>query len=344
MRRVVVRRPGGFEALRLEAVPTPEPAPGEVRLRVAAAGVNFADVAVRLGLYASAREYVGWPITPGFDVAGTIEALGEGVRDLAPGTAVLGVTRFGGYASHVCVPREQVFPVPRGMSLVEAGAFPTVTLTAWYALRRMLLPRAGMRVLLHSAAGGVGGAFCQLARLAGLEVVGVVGAPHKVAEAKRLGAAHVIDASREDLWRVAERLAPGGFDAILDANGPATLRRSYRHLAPEGRLVVYGFATMLPRGRGARSWSRLLLGRLRLARFDPLDMTTRNRSVMAFNLSFLFDRRDLLAQAMAELLGHVEAGRLAAPTIRTFPLEQAGEAHRALAGGATVGKLVLTVE
>lgn len=344
MQRIVVHRPGGFEALRLERAPEPIPGPGEVLVRVAAAGVNFADVAVRMGLYASAKEYVGWPITPGFDVAGRIASRGEGVTDLAPGEAVLGVTRFGGYASHVCVPREQVFRLPRGMTLVEAGAFPTVTLTAWYALRRMLLPRPGMRVLLHSAAGGVGGAFCQLARLDGLEVVGVVGASHKVEEARRLGAAHVIDSSRQDLWTESERLAPHGYDAILDANGPATLRQSYRHLAPEGRLVVYGFATMLRRGKGLRSWPHLLVGRLRLARFDPLDMTTKNRSVMAFNLSFLFERRDLLAEAMDELLAHVEAERLVAPTIRTFPLAAAAEAHRALAGGRTVGKLVLTSE
>lgn len=344
MRRIVVHRPGGFEALRLEEAPTPDPGPGEVRLRVAAAGVNFADSAVRMGLYASAKQYAGWPITPGFDVAGRVDALGEGVRDLEVGEAVCGVTRFGGYASHVCLPRAQLFRVPPGMSTLEAAAFPTVTLTAWYALHRMLLPQAGMRVLLFSAAGGVGGAFCQLARLEGIEVIGVVGEPHKVAEAQRLGATHVIVRASGDLWRAAERLAPSGYDAILDANGPATLRQSYRHLAPQGRLVVYGFASMLRRGRGARSWPHLIAGRLRLARFDPLDMTTRNVSVMAFNLSFLFERRELLTQAMEELLGHIAAGRLVAPTIRTFPLERAAEAHRALASGTTVGKLVLTVD
>ncbi|MCZ6596299.1 MAG: zinc-binding dehydrogenase [Planctomycetota bacterium] len=341
MWKVVVHRPGGFGRLVLEEHPEPEPAAGEVLVAAEAVGVNFADCAVRMGHYESARRLVGWPITPGFELAGRVAAVGARVERWRAGDAVFALTRFGGYASHAVVPEGAVFAVPAGWSAAEAAAFPTVHLTAWYALHRLLDVRAGMRLLVHSAAGGVGGALLQLARAAGARTLGVVGAPHKLAEARRLGADAVIDTSATDLWPAAEREAPAGFDGILDANGVATLRASYRHLAPEGRLVVYGFHTMLPRGSGRRWSAKLLWSRLRLPRFDALDLTTENKSVMGFNLSFLFDRTELLGEAMGQLLEHVVAGRLVAPRVETFPLRDAARAHARLQSGETVGKLVL---
>ncbi len=330
MRKVVVHRPGGFERLVVEEHPDPEPGPDEVVVDVEAAGVNFADVAVRMGLYASAKEYVGWPITPGFEFAGR-----------ADGEPVFGVTRFGAYASRLAVARGQVFPLPDGWSAEQAAGFPTVFLTAWYALHSLLAVRAGMVLLVHSAAGGVGGALLQLGRIAGARLVAVVGAPHKVETARALGADVVIDKSAEPLWPAAERAAPEGYDGVLDANGVETLRASYDHLAPEGRLVVYGFHTMLPKGRGRPPRWRLALDYLRTPRFHPLAMTTENRSVMAFNLSFLFDRTDALEQAMEQLLAHAGAGRIRPPAIETFPLDDVAAAHRRLQSGETVGKLVL---
>jgi NADPH:quinone reductase-like Zn-dependent oxidoreductase len=244
------------------------------------------------------------------------------------------VTRFGGYATHVVVPRHQVFSLPRGWNAVEAAGFPTVFLTAWYALRRLANVRAGERLLVHSAAGGVGGALLQIARAVGAEAVGVVGGAHKVEAAVKQGAAEVV--LKTDDWR-----RRGPFDVVLDANGYATLRDSYAALAPGGRLVVYGFHSMLPRAGGRPSWGRLAWGWLRTPRFDPLDMTTSNRSVLAFNLSFLFHRADMLREALDELLGWADRGLLAPPPTRTFPLDAVAEAHRALESGATVGKLVL---
>src|SRR5690606_30795686 len=122
---------------------------------VQAAGVNYADCVVRMGLYESAKKYVGWPITPGFEFAGRVDALGEGTPGLAPGDEVFGVTRFGGYASSVVVPRHQVFRRPAVCSPDEAAAFPSVHLTAWYALFELAHPRPGSTLLVHSAAGGV---------------------------------------------------------------------------------------------------------------------------------------------------------------------------------------------
>ncbi|MFO0630252.1 MAG: zinc-binding dehydrogenase [Polyangiales bacterium] len=269
MRAVVIAGPGGYDRLQITSRPSPTPRPGEVRVRAEAIGVNYADCIVRMGLYASAKKYVGWPITPGFELAGVVDALGEGVTDLAVGAPVMAVTRFGGYATEVVVPRGQVFARPAGFGAAEAAAFPSVSLTAWFALFALAHPRPGDRVLVHSAAGGVGSALVQLARVAGAEVIGVVGASHKVEAVRALGADHVIDRSREDLWRRVEAIAPQGVEVILDANGADSLRASWAHLGAPGKLVVYGFHTMLPRGGGRPSWPRLLWTWLRTPRFDP---------------------------------------------------------------------------
>ncbi|MFQ5844998.1 MAG: zinc-binding dehydrogenase [Planctomycetota bacterium] len=244
MRKVVIRRPGGDARLRVEEAPDPSPEADEVVAAVEAAGVNYADCTVRMGLYRSAKAYAGWPITPGFDVTGTVAGLGPRAGGPAAGTGVLAVTRFGGYASRVAVPRHQVFPLPDGL------------------------------------------------------------------------------------------------DAVLDASGVATLRQSYRHLAPTGRLVVYGFHSMMPRRGGRPNPRRLPFHYLRTPRFDPFRMTEQNRSVMAFNLSYLFDRRELLAEAMRRRLGWLERGRIRPPPVRRYPLERVADAHRDLESGATVGKLV----
>jgi synaptic vesicle membrane protein VAT-1 len=341
MRKVVIHRPGGYERLRLETHPEPAPGPGEVRIAVKHIGVNYADCVVRMGLYASARELVGWPITPGFEVAGNVDAVGAEVPDLRAGDEVLALTLFNGYASSVVVPRAQVFRIPSGLDSAQAAAIPTVFLTAWFALHELAHLRPREKVLVHSAAGGVGSAAVQLARLAGGQVIAVVGAPHKAALPEGLGAQRVIDKSAQELWREAETLAPGGFDVILDANGVSTLAASYAHLAPLGRLVVYGFHGMLPRKGGRPDWAKLAWDYLRTPRFNPLRLTTENRSVLAFNLSFVSERADLLVPAMARILEGFAAGSLVPPPVARYPLAGVARAHADLESGQTVGKLVL---
>lgn len=341
MQAIVIDRPGGYARLVLRRVASPPVAPGHVRVAVEACGVNYADCIVRMGLYSSAKEYVGWPITPGFEVAGTVAELGDGVDDLTLGQAVLAVTRFGGYASEVVVPRHQLFARPRGWSANEAAALPAVGLTAWYALLELAAPPPGATILVHSAAGGVGGVLVQLGRHLGCRVVGVVGSPHKVEQARALGAELVIDRSSEDLWARAEAFAPAGYHAIFDANGVATLGQGFGHLAPTGRLVVYGFASMLPRAGQRRSWVRLAYHWLRTPRFDPFTLTQKNRSVMGFNLSYLFDHTERLERGMELLLGWADDGVLRPPPVEAFALRDAGAAQARLESGATVGKLVL---
>jgi synaptic vesicle membrane protein VAT-1 len=340
MRRIRIDRPGGYRALRVETLDESLPAAGQVRIAVEACGVNYADGIIRMGLYASARELHGYPITPGFEVAGRVDALGAGVQHWRIGDAVIGVCLFGGYASHVCLDAQQLFALPERLSMAQGASLPTVFLTAWFMVHQQLHPRAGERWLVHSAAGGVGSALVQLGRLAGCRVAGVVGASHKVAHCTAMGAERVIDTTTEPLWPAAEAFAPQGFDAVFDANGVSTLKRSYQHLAPTGRLLVYGFHAMLPRD-GRPNWLRLAWHWLRSPRFDPLDMTRRNRSVLAANLSFLQSEAPRLRAGMHWLLERFEDGRLQPLPVECFALEDAADAQRRIESGQTVGKLVL---
>jgi NADPH:quinone reductase-like Zn-dependent oxidoreductase len=339
--KIVIHTPGSYDRLVIEEHPDPAPGPDEVLIEVEAIGVNYADCVTRMGLYASAKHYVGYPITPGFEIAGTVLATGERVIDLAPDTPVMAVTRFNGYATRLVVRRHQVFRRPERLTPEQAAGFPAVSLTAWFALFELAHPRARETILVHSAAGGVGGMLVQLGRIAGCRVVGVVGGAHKVEAAQALGADAVIDKSSQELWREAERLAPGGYDIILDANGVSTLEQSYRHLAPIGRLVVYGFHSMLPRHGGLPGKLRLAWNYWRTPRFSPFSLTTRNRSVLGFNLSFLFDRQELMETGLRQLIQWLEDGKLASPRVTVYPFKHVADAHRDLESGQTVGKLVL---
>jgi NADPH:quinone reductase-like Zn-dependent oxidoreductase len=295
-----------------------------------------------MGLYKSAREF-GWPITPGFEVAGVVESIGSAVTMHKPGDQVLGVTRFGAYATRVCVPEAQAWPIPRGVTMSQAATFPVAFLTAWYALVELCRIRPGHRVLVHSAAGGVGGALVQLSKRAGAQVVAIVSAPHKVSVARDAGADVVIDKSVEALWPAAERAASGGFHAVFDANGAETLRQGYRHLAPTGRLIVYGFHTMLRRGRDRLNLLKALVEWLKIPRFDPLDMTNKNCGVFAFNLSYLFDELSLFREAMSDLVSALERGELHCPPVAEVPFADVRRAHQMLHAGDTVGKIALVV-
>lgn len=344
MKKIVIHKPGGYEELVIEEHPDPVPGPDDVLIDVVAIGVNYADCVTRMGLYTSAKHYVGYPITPGFEVSGTVSTTGSNVSDLSPGTAVIAVTRFDAYATCLRVPRRQVIALPEQLSFEAAACFSAVSLTAWFALFELAHPKPGDHVLVHSAAGGVGSMLVQLAKIAGCHVTGVVGASHKISAVQELGADCVIDKSSVDLWKAAEKQAPDGYDIILDANGVSTLRQSYQHLGPVGKLVIYGFHSMLPKKGGVPARLRLAWNYLRTPRFSPFSLTTRNRSVMGFNLSFLFDRADTMERGLQQLLGWLERGELHAPTVTSYPFESVADAHRDLESGQTIGKLVLTCD
>jgi NADPH:quinone reductase-like Zn-dependent oxidoreductase len=343
MKKISIEKPGGYHRLKFKKCAMPEPGENEVLVATSAAGVNFADVFVRLGLYKSGKEFVGWPITPGFEFSGKIAKCGPGVSELAAGTPVFGVTRFGAYASHLCAPAQQVYPIPDKSKFTsdQWAAFPAVFLTAYHGLFHNIVLRPEMNILVHSAAGGVGGALLQLGKIVGCRMIGVVGSGHKIDTAVSFGADGVIDKSKEDLWSKAKEYCPEGFDVVFDGNGPATLKQSYRHLAPSGKLVSYGFHSMLSTRWGIMNYAKLIYEYFRVPRFNPLNLTNDNKSLIAFNLSYLFHQVDLFNDALKSLCEWVEEGRIKAPPLQTYPFEKVAEAHRALESGSTVGKLIL---
>jgi NADPH:quinone reductase-like Zn-dependent oxidoreductase len=345
MKKIVIHSPGNHSHLKIEDHPDLSPRKGEVLVGTRAAGVNYADVCVRWGVYASAKKYIGWPITPGFEFSGTVLAIGEGVTRFKEGDRVFGVSFFNAYASQVQVLEKHLFPVPEGFTFEAAAGFPAVFMTAYHALFQLVRLPENARILIHSAGGGVGSALVQLARAYGFHSIAVVGAPHKVDYVKGLGADVVIDKSNDSLWERVKSVAPDGLDAVLDANGHTTLLDGYRALRPTGKLIAYGSHELLPKSASGRmNYLKAAMGLLRVPRFDPLRLITDNKSVIGFNLSFLFDRDDLVSEGMGTLLSLIGEDRIRAPKITPFPFDRVADAHRLIESGRSVGKLVLVFE
>lgn len=325
---------------------------GLVVVRNHAFSVNYADVCIRWGLYESALRYVGWPIIPGFDVAGVVEVTaGDGKSCFKKGDRVFGCSMFGGYSSRVATSERMLMRIPDNMDFEVAASLPAVAGTALHAVCLAGLwpaePMGNSKVaLVHSAAGGVGAMLCQILRLRGLRVVGIVGSASKVASC---GADIVVDKSCEDWFAVAKRHSPEGYCAVFDANGVASLSSSYKLLSRNGRLVVYGFHSNLPKcdgGLGMLSpWTWLLMGLdiLRMPRFDAMALTLDSKAVLGFNLSFFAEEHELVAKYLGQISQWVTEGKLTAPAIRGFSLTETREAHAALQSGRTVGKMVVTL-
>jgi synaptic vesicle membrane protein VAT-1 len=337
MRQIVVTKYGAPEVLQLRAVATQAPGPGHVRIRIRAAGVNFADVLARMGVYADAPKL---PFVPGYEVAGDVDAVGAGVTTFVDGDHVLALTRFGGYAEFVIAPVSQVFRVPPGMRDHEAAAVPVSYLTAALALDTLAHVAAGETVLVYSAGGGVGIAATQLAHARGAAIIGAASS-HKHQALRALGVEFVIDPGSTDLETQVRRITKGrGADIVLDPNGGTSFARSYRMLAPLGRLIMYGMSSAVPGER--RNWLRILWTVRRMPSFGPLSLINKNRGIFGLNLAHLWDEQHQLRTLMEMLLGEFRAGRLQPIVSRTYPLAEAPAAHRFVQSRQNVGKVVLT--
>ncbi|MFH0828832.1 MAG: medium chain dehydrogenase/reductase family protein [Candidatus Kerfeldbacteria bacterium] len=341
MKHVVISRPGGYDRLTIQESPDLHPAKRQVVVNVEYAGMSYGECIVRMGLYKSAKLH-GYPITPGFEFAGTVSEIGSEVSGFTVGQHVFGVSWFGAYATQVCVPAHQLFAIPKELSTVQAATFPAAFLTAWYGAMKLGQATAGMTALVHSAAGGVGSALAQILNTYGCTVIGVVGSSKKVTSAKNMGCREVIDKSTEPLWQTAKKYAPKGYDLVFDSTGVETMKEGYRHLAPTGKLITYGFASMLPKS-GRLNWFMLAIDYLRSPRFNPIRMAEENKSVMAFNLSFLFDRQDLLAEGMATLMELLHHGSIKPLPVTEYAFTDVAKALRDIESGKTVGKLALIV-
>jgi NADPH:quinone reductase-like Zn-dependent oxidoreductase len=339
-KRIVVDKPGSYGVFRYDETPIHDPGPGEVQVETKACGINFADVSVRLGLYRAAKDL--YPLCPGLEYAGVVKSTGPGIENYKPGDRVFGACRFGGYTTAINSPTEHLWFLPETWNFERGATFPVAYLTAYYALHHVGHLSHSDCVLIHSAAGGVGIALLHLLKLNGNMSVGVVGHSDKVVAAKDAGATSVIDKRTQDLWEKAVELSPEGYDLILDANGASTLKGSYHHLKPAGRLLIYGFASMFSHS-GRKNILKLIWYYLRTPRFNPFDLTGANKTVSGFNLIYLFERVDLFRKIMETLLSWDTDGLLPLAPITTFAFEDVVSAHRAIESGRSVGKLVLVV-
>lgn len=345
MKKIVISSPGGYEKLVVTELPDPTPKNDEVLIQVKGVGINYADILIRLGVYASAKHYVGWPITPGFEVSGQVIGIGPLVKKYKVGDQVMGFTRFDGYSSLICIKEDHVMSLPQGFDLLQSAGFPAVYMTAYYALKQIFTLRPKSKILVHSAAGGVGSALVQLAKADGHFVVGVVGAANKVEYVKKLGADIVIDKSTDpNFWSTLQSQGLfKKFDVAYDPNGFTTIAKSYEFLNTMGKLVVYGSHSLIPKKGGKLNWIKLVIGYLKTKRFNPLDLVTDNKSLIGFNVSYLFEQNDMLKENLEGLYSYCSRGLVYPPETTYIPFSNVAEAHKLLESGTTRGKLVLTL-
>lgn len=330
MRAVVITKHGGPEVLKVEERPDPRLGAGEVRIDVAAAGVNFADVMARIGVYPDAPKP---PCVVGYEVAGTVLEVGDGVEGLSSGQRVLAGTKFGGYASQVVVAAGDVVALPDELTFEQGAAIPVNYATAWAGLIGYGSLQPGERVLIHAAGGGVGIAATQIARRAGAEIYGT-SSPSKHERIRELGVEHTIDYTRPG-W---ETGLPK-FDLVMDALGGASFRRSYNLLRPGGRLVAFGASAVVSGEK--RNPVSALRTVLRMPRFNMIKQMSESKAVIGLNMLSLWKDRETLAPWIEPLRELMADGTIQPVVAGAFPFADAGEGHRMLTERRNLGKVVL---
>ncbi len=330
MRAIVITKHGGPGVLQVQEQPDPALGAGEVRIDVAAAGINFADVMARMGLYADAPKT---PCVVGYEVAGTILELGDGVTGLAPGQRVFAGTQFGGYASQVVAKASDVVALPDELSFEQGAAIPVNYGTAWAGLIGFGSLQAGERVLVHSAGGGVGIAATQIAKRTGAEVYGTA-SPGKHARIRELGVDHVLDYTKPG-W---EQGLPQ-FDVILDAVGGKSFRLSYSLLRAGGRLVAFGASSVVSGER--KNVVTALRAVARMPRFNIIKQMSESKAVIGLNMLSLWKDRGTLEPWVAPLQEMLADGTVEPVIAGTFSFEEAGAAQTMIVERRNVGKVVL---
>ena len=321
MKAVRIHAPGGAEALVVEEIPRPEPRPGEALVRIEAAGVNFIDVYFRMGAYKAAS----FPMTLGQEGAGTVEAVGAGVSTVKPGDRVASVHLAGSYAEYATAAADRLVPVPPRVTASQAAAAMLQGMTAEYLADSTYSLAAGHVCLVHAAAGGVGQLLCQIAKMRGATVIGTAGGPGHVRIARNAGADHAIDYQTQDFEAEVKRITDGkGVNVVYDSVGKTTFEKSLNSLARRGFLVLFGQSS------GA---------------VGPVDPQVLNQKGSLYLtrpslFHYVATAEELLDRA-ERVLSWVASGRLRLTIDRELPLDQAAEAHRALEGRKTAGKVLL---
>jgi len=336
MRQIWISRAGSPEVLELREAPDPAPGPGEVRIRTAAAGINFADLSARMGLYPDAPPI---PCVVGYEVSGTIDAIGPDVRTLEVGHEVVALTRFGGYSDVVCVPQNQVVRTPPNISLRAAAGVPVNYLTAWLMLIELGNVQAEHTVLVHAAAGGVGQAALQICKWRGATVIGTASAS-KHERLREAGIDHCVDYRTHDFEAEVMRITNGlGVDIVLDAVGGESYTKSYRCLRHLGRLFMFGASSFMPDEK--RRLIPLVRGLLKTPKFKPFDMLDKNRGVFGVNLGHLWHETERSRAVFEQVMAKVGDGTLAPVIDREFRFDEAVQAHAYMQERKNFGKVLL---
>jgi alcohol dehydrogenase len=331
----MVNKTGSLHNLKLNRSEVPALEKGKVLVGVKSIGLNYADIFAIMGLYSATPK---GPFIPGLEFSGDV--LASDSNDFLPGKKVMGVTRFGGYDSHIVADPDYLFPLPERWSYEEGAAFPVQTFTAYYALHTLGGLKFNQTVLIHSAAGGVGLQANRMAKKYNAFTIGVVGSETKVALLRQEGFDKTIVRGKNFSEDLRNALEGRPLNLVLEATGGKYFRYSYKMLAPMGRLVAYGSAQFTPSSHKP-NYISLLFRYLFRPRVDPLTMIKSNKSVMAFNLIWIYEQKDL----MKEMLAEIEKLKLPAPRIgHRFDFSQMGEALALFKSGKTTGKVVLNLK
>ena len=338
MRQIWITKAGPPEVLRIEESDDPTPGPGEVTVRVEASGVNFADIMARMGVY---PDLPGIPYVVGYEVAGKVEQLGEGVDPSLAGKDVVCLTRFGGYSDIVAVPTNQVFVRPAGLDAHTAAAMPVNYLTAWQLIVAMGGLKPYETVLVHSAGGGVGIAAVQIARHIGARVIGTA-SEGKHEYLRSIGVDHCIDYRQQDFAEEVLRITEGrGVELICDAVGGDYWKKGFRILAPSGRIGMFGASATV----GGKK--RSLLATLRFLRttpwtqFNPVALMNQNKGAFGVNLGHMWGETELVSKWMLEVLRLFEEGVVKPRVDTTFDFDDAPAAHHYIQDRKNIGKVLL---
>jgi NADPH:quinone reductase-like Zn-dependent oxidoreductase len=331
MRTIVITKPGGPEVLQVREHAAPAVSAGEIRVDVRAAGVNFADIMARTGVYPDSPKT---PCVVGYEVAGTVVEAGEGVEDFTVGQRVVASTKFGGYASEVVVPATDAFALPERLTFDQGAAIPVNYGTAWAGLVDYGNLKPGQRVLIHSAGGGVGIAATQIAKRVGAEIYGTA-SPSKHERIRALGVDHALDYTNPG-W---ERGLPR-FDVILDAVGGRSFRRSYSMLRGGGRLIAYGASAVVSGQK--RNPVAAVKAVASMPRFNMIKQTGESKAVIGLNMLTLWKEHGSLRPWISPLQELMDDGTIEPVIAGAFPFEEAGAAHTMLVERRNVGKVTLT--
>jgi NADPH:quinone reductase-like Zn-dependent oxidoreductase len=335
MRQIWITKTGSPEVLQVREAPDPVPGPGEVRIRVRAAGINFADLMARLGLYPDAPKV---PCVVGYEVAGVIDAIGAGVTRRSIGDRVFGMPKFGGYTDTLAIPEAQVFRMPDKMTFEEGAAMPVVYLTAHHMMLFTGNLRRRSRVLIHSAAGGVGLAAIELARTRDCEIFGIASAG-KHAFLRERGCQHPIDSAADFVAEVTRATGGKGVDLVLDPVGGKSWTQGYALLAPAGRLVMFGLSAAAAGKQ--RNLLHVLRQLMQIKSFGPRALMDDNKTVSGINMGHLFGEIPMLAEQFEALVALYEADQIHPHVDRSFAFSEAAAAHHYLHDRKAKGKVLL---